>query len=297
MGDNAPNVVLFGQTGSGKSSIINMLLGTEKAPTSSGVIGHTFKSDRYQANIGGRDFNLFDTTGLGEGDEGRVPTRDAIKNLYQLVQSLSGGLSLLVFVFRGRLNETARRNYKMFYDTFCNRKVPIVLVVTGMENESNVDEWWGQNSTAFRSYGMKFSGHACITAVKGRRVGEKWSLQREFDRSQRDVEKLILDCYMRKPWSIHSTHWFTTTLSRLLLVEKLTSKGHLEQLEKALIQNAGMTKKDAQEEARQFRAEETDTDSIPDGKSAHGCLSIFLALFGLKVSTPQTKYDKSHKNS
>jgi hypothetical protein len=117
--------ILFGQTGSGKSSVINMLGGKELAITSSGVIGQTFKSDRYHVQIKERLFNVFDTAGVCEGDEGKVPTKDAITSLYKLMNELGDGISLLVFIFRAqRLEDQAVRNYKMFYETFLRSQSP-----------------------------------------------------------------------------------------------------------------------------------------------------------------------------
>jgi GTP-binding protein EngB required for normal cell division len=266
------NVVLFGETGSGKSSVINMLLNADRASTSDGVIGRTFRSQLYPLEIEGQQFNIFDTAGLGEGEEGRVPTRQAIKNLYDLLQRLKSGISLLIFIFRGRLTEKARSDYKVFYETFCNRKVPIVIVITGMENELDVDAWWDRNSIHFRNYGMRFSGHACITTIKGKRVAGGWSLQQEFERSKADVKKLILEHHINPPWNMHSTHWFTATVSRLLLVEKLNSRRRRELLVRALEQNAGMTRKEAQIEARRF-------GSLKNDDVEEGCVRILLSFF------------------
>ncbi|KAG1831901.1 hypothetical protein DFJ58DRAFT_243829 [Suillus subalutaceus] len=44
--------------------------------------------------------------------------------------------------------------------------VPIVLVVTGLEDqEPEMEEWWRNNEKSISDLGMNFAGHACITAV------------------------------------------------------------------------------------------------------------------------------------
>ncbi|KAF8963353.1 P-loop containing nucleoside triphosphate hydrolase protein [Flammula alnicola] len=135
----APNVVIFSETGVGKSSIINMMLGSDEAKISPDATGCTFDSTLYDAKIRGRSYNLYDTIGLGEGSTGTAEGSKAIGNLYSLLSLLStnGGVHLLIFVVRcGRLTENIQKNYELFYKGFCETKVPIVVVVTGCEGES-----------------------------------------------------------------------------------------------------------------------------------------------------------------
>ncbi|KIK56475.1 hypothetical protein GYMLUDRAFT_120326, partial [Collybiopsis luxurians FD-317 M1] len=164
----AQNIVFFGSTGCGKSSVVNMILGSAKAPISSGAEGCTFEGKPYSVTIGATGYVLWDTAGLDEGREGRVVSKQALKDLSNLVLrlSLSGGVSLLVLVMRGpRITEAILKNYQTFYDGFCNKNVPIVIVVTGMENEDNMDEWWIRNGPSFTKRKMFFKGSACITAI------------------------------------------------------------------------------------------------------------------------------------
>ena len=57
------NVVLFGESGSGISSTINLLLGSDVAAVSDRAIGCTFDFQMHEA--GG--YNYYDTVGLSEG--------------------------------------------------------------------------------------------------------------------------------------------------------------------------------------------------------------------------------------
>lgn len=147
----AKNVVIFGPTGHGKSSVVNMLLGpgSPKAETSSGAVGCTFKSQPFPCRIGETDCILYDTAGLDEGKDGTICSKEAFKNLCSLTQSLakSGGVSLLIFVMRaGRLNDAFGKNYRLFYNGFCQCKVPIAIAITGLELQPNgMDSWWTKN--------------------------------------------------------------------------------------------------------------------------------------------------------
>ncbi|EDR06314.1 uncharacterized protein LACBIDRAFT_329003 [Laccaria bicolor S238N-H82] len=193
----AGNVIIFGETGVGKSSIINMLPGGRVAAVNGDAKGVTFRHERYVKDIGGCRLDIFDTVGLNEGAAGTVSAPQAIEGLYRLMRGLDDGVSLLVYVVRGpRLKNSARKNYEMFYEIFCEKKVPIVLVITGLEHEDDMDEWWKRNEAAFSEEGMRFCGAACITATKGKRN----LLAKEFEESREKVEKLILDHCPETPW-------------------------------------------------------------------------------------------------
>ncbi|TFK17258.1 hypothetical protein FA15DRAFT_650474 [Coprinopsis marcescibilis] len=168
------NVVVFGETGVGKSSIINMLARGDSpvAEVSSGVVGCTFASAAYRTEIEGEKYILWDTAGLNEGYTGTVNSREAAQNLQELSNRLDGRINLLVYCIRGkRLRQVIMDNYDLFYNRICRRNVPIVLVVTGLENEpGDMDIWWQRNAQEFTDYGMDFTGYACITATRGKAI-------------------------------------------------------------------------------------------------------------------------------
>jgi predicted GTPase len=169
-----PNVIVFGETGAGKSSVINMILGIDKAKVDNRLLGETFESAVYEVELDGKIYKLHDTVGLGEHSSGTVDSAKAVRNLYRLVTNLSnsGGVNLLVFVMKqGRLTETIHKNYVLFQHGFCDSKVPIVIAVTGCEDmEPTMDTWWIDNEASFSKAGMSFDGHACVCAFKGRKI-------------------------------------------------------------------------------------------------------------------------------
>ena len=112
---------------------------------------------------------LWDTAGLDEGSEGTVPAEQAERDLNQLIQGLtcSGGIHLVIYCIRcTRLTRTLKRNYDLFYIGVCGKKVPIVLVVTGLEYQRDkMETWWASNEATLRRNGMSFDDHACVTTV------------------------------------------------------------------------------------------------------------------------------------
>ncbi|KAG1822869.1 uncharacterized protein BJ212DRAFT_1445054 [Suillus subaureus] len=166
------NVVIFGETGSGKSSMINVIAQEQVAMSSNDAQGCTSESKPYSVNISGQKFALFDTAGLNEGTAGTVPqmqARQQLKNLLDKLmshQSPSGGIDLLVYCVR---NTTAPHailsTYNTVYSGACRKKrVPIVVVVTGLEFETPMESWWDSHKEIFT--GMHLAGHACVTTIE-----------------------------------------------------------------------------------------------------------------------------------
>jgi len=208
------NVVVFGETGAGKSSVINMIAGEEVAKTSGDAKGCTFQSTPYTVCLDGARIKVWDTAGLNEGDKGTVAAKDAIISLYSLLKGLEDGISLLVYCVRGpRVRDTTVRNYTMFHDGLCDQKVPIVLVVTGLEQEDPMDEWWDRNRDVFLEQKMLFAGQACTTATRGKRKSGLYMFEREYEESKKKVQKLVKR-HSGKPWKMQTARWLTSVIMK-----------------------------------------------------------------------------------
>ena len=111
------------------------------------------------------------------------------------MRGLNGGVSLLVYVVRDpRLSHSIRKNYELFYEIFC-QKVPIFLVISGLENEEDMEGWSKRNERAYNEEKMTFDGATCITAIRGKRN----IFTQEFEESQR-VEGLVFDHCFKATW-------------------------------------------------------------------------------------------------
>ena len=79
----------------------------------------------------------------------------------------SGGIHLIIYCIRNtRLTRALKRNYDLFYVTVCRKKVPVALVVTGLEHqEGEMETWWTENEAALQRHGMRFDAHACVTTL------------------------------------------------------------------------------------------------------------------------------------
>jgi predicted GTPase len=168
---SSKNIVLFGQAGAGKSSLVNLMAGMDIAYTSNDARSSTLHWQQYPIQFDGKSYNVFDTVGLEEPQLGIPQYLHAVENAYMLIQDLErqGGIDLLLFCMRaGRLTTTLENNYQLFHEFLCDKKVPVVVVITYLENEvGDMDAWWKQNRSIFREREVYVAGHACITAIQG----------------------------------------------------------------------------------------------------------------------------------
>ena len=189
-----------------------MLVGDEAAPISSGGRGCTLDSQGYDFITGVKQYRIHDTAGLNAGEAARVPTNDAIFKLCRLLYALSDGVSLLVFCLRApRIGGSAKYNWTFFYDIICRKRVPIVVVVTGLEAEEDMDTWCHRDDTleAFQEHGIYFNGIAGITASRGRRrPNGTYVFQEEYDESVGKLRTLISRYHLITPWKVERVKWF-----------------------------------------------------------------------------------------
>ena len=117
---------LFGETGSGNSSVVNLLAGKEVSRTSPGIDGCT--EALASCNL----------------------VRDLTK---------AGGVDLLLFCHRqGRITTITRRNYAPFYEVVCRQPVPIAVVITHLEQEERIEDWWDQMQRSLSGAVSSFVG-------------------------------------------------------------------------------------------------------------------------------------------
>jgi predicted GTPase len=208
------NIVIFGQAGSGKSSIINLLAGRSVADVSGGAAGCTSSNQHYSIPHGAdTTYTFWDTAGLNEADNGTVSSQAAVQNLLDLVKD--HGVNLLIYCMRPRLVDISRVNYDLFWKIICMEKVPVVLVVTGLEGREDMEEWWQENEKTIKRMRMVFAGHACITSWKGR----EGMYQNAYDESAEKVWKLVTEHSAPKPWYM-TPGWSPQAQAKIVAYEK-----------------------------------------------------------------------------
>jgi len=188
------NVVFFGSTGAGKSSVINLIAGRTIAEVSSGRDVCTLDSRSYKIDIGMRQFQIWDTVGFGSPHDTR-----ATESATQLIRSLSGqgGIDLIVFIKRsGRLTPSELSCYRLCEEVLCGGQVPVALVVTHLESYNPMEKWWETNGNdLLKLLRGNVIGRTCITSymcMSG--VQEEPWFSDKLEESRLSVRALLEDC-------------------------------------------------------------------------------------------------------
>src|SRR5260221_13369661 len=187
-----------------------MIAGRDTAKVSCGPIGCTFEHECHEASIGSIPFNIYDTAGLNEGEQGRVPHWQAVHQLYTLIRTLDG-VSLLIYCMRARIKENARANWILFSEVLCAKKVPIIAVETGLENDEDLERRHTLLKGWLKEYGIFPRGIACVVSVRGKNHEH----DERYNWSQQQLRHLIMRFYLKAPWRTDDWigHIYKTTYS------------------------------------------------------------------------------------
>lgn len=177
---NEIRILIFGSTGTGKTSLCNALTGQEMQANSSGR-GNTFETHTYSPiSHEGRSVFVTDTVGLDESDSGTVPAKDAALQLVELIKASEAGYSLLVHVFRApRRTKNHDENYQFFVDQLTQNQIPVILVATGCENEEPMSAWAEANFEVFSSKGCSYKALIAACFASGGRFEAEYAPLRE----------------------------------------------------------------------------------------------------------------------
>jgi GTPase Era involved in 16S rRNA processing len=248
------NIVIFGETGAGKSSVINLMAGRQVARTSPDSHRCTLQWTEYTITLAdGTRYQVFDTVGLEEPrlDSGEYLT--AITNADSLIKALNerGGINLLLFCIRGgRVTATMQSNYRLFFEFLCEEKVPLVLVVTNLEREERMEDWYTRNVAHLEKYNIHSVAHACITAAIT--IDDRHRVR--YEESRREVCSVVqAHCNTLTEGWTGGQGWFTSLLSRLL--DFVTGRPKKTDVIGVLTKRCGMTKGAAQQVAQKIRGE------------------------------------------
>ena len=165
------NIIFFGEIGTGKSSTINLLLETGAAARVSNDSKPCTKANtNYETTLNGTKCNLWDTRGLGEGRNFFRTifggSSEKVLKKFLKERHRRHEIDLLVYCARGsRATEASVKYYADFCAITRRLAAPVVIVVTQLEREKDMEDWWSRNSSRLKELKMEFDDHVCITAL------------------------------------------------------------------------------------------------------------------------------------
>ncbi|KAI6103296.1 P-loop containing nucleoside triphosphate hydrolase protein [Pisolithus thermaeus] len=251
------NIILLGQTGVGKSSLVNLIAGQRIADVSPDADVCTKSPTEYRFEAGVHDFRIWDTTGLEEPEGGVNGYTTAISKTLQLIRRLAaaGGVNLLLLCMKGpKVTRATQGNYRLFYEILCEEYVPVGLVITHLEREDDMEEWWGKNKKTLDGYGVRSVGHACVTGLP--------SCPKKYAPSRAAIYGLLTDCDRFGKYNMPPDIWLKRLAksNKSLIIGAGRPKG--EKLTQALVTRCGLKEEDARELRKLFEEEEVDDRSL-----------------------------------
>ncbi|KAL4079472.1 hypothetical protein J3A83DRAFT_4209881 [Scleroderma citrinum] len=160
------NVVIAGESGIGKSSLVNLITGRQLAKTSNDSSACTLSIKSHRTSIDGHSFILWDTPGFDEGLGRHSANYSALfRSLMNNLES-SSGVGLVVYCMLATRAKVALMNNYFAVRALVPKPTPVVAVVTSLERyPDRMEDWWSNNESELTQLGMTFMGHACITAL------------------------------------------------------------------------------------------------------------------------------------
>jgi hypothetical protein len=242
------NFIVFGEMGVGKSSLINLIAGEQVAKSSSGIQSCNHESTGYQIRLSDPQLNvnLFDTVGLDSPTMDSASYLDALVKAHELIVSLQnkGGIHGLLFCIKGgRVSRTMQQNYRLFYEFLCQEKVPLALVITNLENEVNMDDWWTRNKAHVEKSGVVPVTQVCITTIKGHQN----AYENRYFESRKKVHNMLRVLGSAEPYSVDVSNWFVRMcrlLPELLLAAKTLGRSR-QKMMRMLTKRCELRKEDA----------------------------------------------------
>lgn len=198
-------ILVFGTTSVGKSSMINLLTGSNLSIGSGSAEGCTFTSTDVDCINDGIKYIFIDTAGLNEGRGGRVEAATAIKDLIKLIKKTRSGLNLLIYVRKcDPITKLDEKNYDIIVKTLFANKMKTLVVNTFAEQHArdgtNMNTWWNDNHKLFAERKIPFDGglSACVTASIGNPVFDAF-YRNYSEQSKLAIWNAIIEHKSQKP--------------------------------------------------------------------------------------------------
>ena len=146
------HILVFGQSRQGKSSIINMMTGKDAmngAKVSSNVMECTFSTKPWMND----KYCFWDTAGLNEEDESLLNKNNYISAFRKFLKNSKG--AIMVVSWNNLNSYITKNNWQLFYDTFLNQKVPLIICITGRAMVSSDEDqiWLNEQQTIIKEMG------------------------------------------------------------------------------------------------------------------------------------------------
>ncbi|KAI6156070.1 P-loop containing nucleoside triphosphate hydrolase protein [Pisolithus thermaeus] len=163
--DPVLSVMVLGETGVGKSSVINLIVGENIARDSSNVEVCTRHTTRYAATVESMRMHIWEVSGFNQSDRDLRQNAFDTEDKFRPMLEARARVNVILFCMRGqKLTVTTKQIFERIHGIF-ERQIPIVLVINHLERERDMEDWWRRNRDRL---GTSMSGtrHVCVTGLR-----------------------------------------------------------------------------------------------------------------------------------
>jgi hypothetical protein len=118
--------------------------------------------------------------GINCSNLGTVSSAKAALKLIELLQKATDGFNLAIMVVSiGRITKLTTQNYDLFVNLVLQKKMPVLCVVTGCENEDPLQSWVTKNIESFKDAKLVFYDMVGTCCARGGRMENLYKDLRE----------------------------------------------------------------------------------------------------------------------
>ncbi|KIM67669.1 hypothetical protein SCLCIDRAFT_1209771 [Scleroderma citrinum Foug A] len=164
-------VVIIGETGVGKSALVNLIAGKVLVDVSAEADICTKRTTKYDITIDSMHLRVWEIVGFNQPMDDKNPADKEISVIDVDLGTIfahdkTAAVDVVLFCMRGeRTREITTKIFDSVRDMFGDQ-VPIVLVINHLELEKDMEEWWSRNEETLRTKkGIEGDGHVCVTGL------------------------------------------------------------------------------------------------------------------------------------
>ncbi|KAI6114557.1 hypothetical protein F5141DRAFT_1001773 [Pisolithus sp. B1] len=170
-------VMVLGEIGVGKSSVVNLIVGEYVTGCSSDVEVCTRRTTRHEATVESMKVHIWEVSGFNKPEDLKKNAPD-IEDKFGPILEAKASVNIILFCMRGqKVTATTKRIFELIHGIF-KKRIPIVLVINHLERERDMEDWWRRNQGTL---GTSMSGtrHVCVTGLRVNVDKEKSRTSRE----------------------------------------------------------------------------------------------------------------------
>ncbi|KAI6103317.1 hypothetical protein EDD16DRAFT_1700559 [Pisolithus croceorrhizus] len=141
--------MLVGETGIGKNSVVNLIVGEDITRDSPDAEVCTHRTTRYEATMESMKMHIWEGSGFDQPKKDPEKNAPDIEEKFRPILEAKASVNVVLFCMRvQKLTSMTMRIFELIHGMF-EKFTPIVLVINRLERERDMVDWWRRNKSKF----------------------------------------------------------------------------------------------------------------------------------------------------